>query len=103
MHTVKDVIEHYFNLIIEKDDSTKMIAVEADLNRFGHSTDSINEQSNYKPYQISKDQKKIADARAVSIICPFHVDFKPCKFFSKTNFNSHDWKQVCLYDIILLL
>jgi len=33
-------------------------------------------------------------ARACSIVFPKHVDFISSAFFSKTHFNSLDWKQV---------
>ena len=97
MHTIKDAIEHFVYLIVGKDDSTKVVAAEAELKRFGFSTgDSIpvNLGSASIPYRINKEQKKVADMCDASIICPEHVDFKPRPFFTKTQFNSHDWKQV---------
>ena len=94
MNTIKDAVEHFFYLIVGKDNNyTKVVAAEAELHRFGHSTISTTTPANI-PYRITKDQKKIADMRASSIICPKHVDFRSSAFFSKTHFNSHDWKQV---------
>lgn len=87
MHTVKDAIEHFFYLIIGKEGSTKVMKAEVELKRLGRNCD-------IPPYQISKGQKKIADMRACSIICPDYVDFTPTAFFTKTQFKSHDWKQV---------
>ena len=92
MHTIKDAIEHFFYLIVRKNDLTKVIA---ELKRLCGTT--IAAQSSHDvPYCISKEQIKIANTRASSIICPDYVDFKPTAFFSKTQFNSHDWKQVRL-------
>ena len=92
MHTIKDAIEHFFNLIIGKYNYSKIMASEKELNRFGYNT-ATTETGNI-PYGITKDQKKIADIRACSILCPKHVDFISSSFFTKTHFNSHDWKQV---------
>lgn len=40
MHTVKDAVEHIFNLIIEKEDSAKVRKVEFELNPFGPQMES---------------------------------------------------------------
>ena len=94
MHTIKDAIEHFFNLIVGKYDCSKIMASEKELNRFGHNTTTTEDMAGNIPYRITKDQKKIADIRACSIFCPKHVDFNSSAFFSRTHFNSHDWKQV---------
>lgn len=52
------------------------------------------------PFRITKEPVKIADQCACTIICPVHIDFIPRTFFSKTNFKSHDWKQVSAHALI---
>lgn len=89
MHTIKDAVEHFFYLIVGRDDISKLIASEAELRRFGATA-----RGKKIPYQISKEQKKLADARACSVVCPEHADFTTSAFFTKTHFKSHDWKQV---------
>ena len=61
----------------------------AELQRLGssNSTEDI-------PYKINKEQKKLDNLHACSILCPEHVDFVSDAFFTKTHFKSHDWKQV---------
>ena len=89
MHTIKDAVEHYFYLIVGKEHSSgKTLQCEKGLKRFASTS----------PYTINKEQIKIADERACSIICPQHVDFTSSAFFSKTHFKSHDWKQVLSYN-----
>ena len=100
MHTVKDVIEHLFYLIIGKEDSIKVRRAEEELQRFSFSGTPIAPTHGEKvhesaPFCITKQQIKLADQRACGIICPQHIDFVPRAFFSKTHFKSHDWKQVC--------
>ena len=46
------------------------------------------------PFRITKKQVKLADERVCTIICSVHIDFIPRAYFSKTNFESRDWKQV---------
>ena len=57
------------------------MASEKELNRFGHNTTTTEDMAGNIPYRITKDQKK-------------HVDFNSSAFFSRTQFNSHNWKQV---------
>ena len=40
MHTVKDAIEHFFYLIVGRDDSKKVKASEVELQRFGASSNT---------------------------------------------------------------
>ncbi len=107
MHTIKDAIEHFFYLIVGRDDCSKIFKSETELQRFtmhqdeSISTASVNpaRQGRKKsihdvPYKINKEQKKEADMRACSIMCPDHIDFVSSAFFTKTHFKSHDWKQV---------
>ena len=91
MHTVKDAIEHFFYLIVGRDDSKKVKASEVELQRFGASSNTST-----IPYVINKEQKKQANMRACSVVCPQHTDFVSHAFFGKTHFKSHDWKQVLL-------
>ena len=103
MHTIKDALEHYFYLIVGKENSKeKSVQCEEELKRFEVRSSRASAATNKRrkitadiaPYTITKDQIKIADIRACSIICPQHVDFTSSAFFSKTHFKSHDWKQV---------
>ncbi len=95
MHTIKDAVEHYFYLIVGKENSSaKTLQCEQELRRFASRASTVNNTT--VPYTITKEQVKIADVRACSIVCPQHVDYKSSAFFSKTHFKSHDWKQVKL-------
>ena len=89
MHTIKDVIENFFYLNVGRDNFNKPMVSEAELQQLGssNSTEGI-------PYRIHNEQKKLANLRACSILCPEHVDFVSHAFFTKTHFKSHDWKQV---------
>ena len=103
MHTVKVVMQHLLYLIVGKEDSVKVRQAEIELQRFNLTCTSApvapaskqrkNELGSV-PFRINKDEIKLADQRACYIICPLRVDFIPRAFFSKTNFKSHDWKQV---------
>lgn len=103
MHTVKVAVEHLFMLIVGKEDSMKVRQAEIELGRFGLRTSSTPAAPARKqrknelaeaPFRITKKERKLADERACTIICPVHIDFIPRAFFAKTNFKSHDWKQV---------
>ena len=101
MHTVKVVMEHLLYLIIGKEDSQKVREAEIELQRFNLTSTPVapapkkrKNELGLAPYRITKEEIKLADQRACSIVCPVHIDFIPRAFFSKTNFKSHDWKQV---------
>ena len=102
MHTVKVVVEHLFMLILGKEESVKVRQAEMELHRFGLTSSTPTAPAHKRrksklvvaPFRITTEQVKLADERACTIICPVHIDFIPRAFFSKTNFKSHDWKQV---------
>jgi hypothetical protein len=101
MHTVKVVMEHLLYLIIGKEDSQKVRDAEIELQRFNLTSSPVaparkkrKNDLGLAPFCITKEEIKLADQRACSIICPTHIDFIPRAFFSKTHFKSHDWKQV---------
>ena len=100
MHTVKDVLEHLFRIIVGKDDNEK---VEMQLGRrFDSSSSSTalgkRKRTSYSSpvsYCPTKQQLKFADERALSIVTPAHIDFRPRAMFVKPGYlKSHDWKQV---------
>ena len=58
-HTIKDVIENFFYVIVGRDNFNKVMVSEAELQWVGssNSTEDI-------PYRINKEQKKLANLRA---------------------------------------
>ena len=90
MHTVKDVIENLFGLIMGRRDSFKVHEAERKLGR-------LNLIDTPLPYRLSKDQLHLADKRLLSARFPAHLDYKPKQMFTKKlHMKSHDWKQVCI-------
>ena len=101
MHTVKVVMEHLLYLTIGKEDSQKVREAEIELERFCLTSTPVapsrkkrKNELGLAPFCIAKEEIKLPDQRACSIVCPTYIDFIPRAFFSKTNFNSHNWKQV---------
>ena len=108
MHTVKVVVEYLFILIIGKEDSEKVRHAEIELGRFGLTSltptaparKGRKSELTVAPFRITTEQVKLDDECACTIICPVHIDFIPRAFFSKTNFKSHDWKQVSMHELL---
>lgn len=105
MHTVKDAIEHIFNLMIGKEDSDKVRTTEIDLGRFGLSVNNSRKRSRSgrrcretgAPSRLTTDEISNANTRISCISIPSH-DFTPGPIFSRTfGLKSHDWKEVWLY------
>ncbi len=89
MHTVKDVVENLFGLIMGRRDSSKVHEAERKLGR-------LNLIDTPLPYRLSKEQLHLADKRLLSARFPAHLDYKPKQMFTKKlHMKSHDWKQVC--------
>jgi len=104
-YTSLNVREKYLGRVIDmirEYDHSKNMASEKELNGFGYNTTTTEDITGNIPYAITKDQKKIAVTHACSIVCPKYVDFISSAFFSKTHFNSHDWKQVNKSSILIL-
>ena len=98
MHTVKDVVENLFALIVSRKDDSKIRLTERKLCRFHPSP------SGSIPYVLTKSQQKTADERLCSILTPLHSDFKAKPMFLvKRHLKSHDWKQVHAYLYICAL
>lgn len=92
MHTVKVVMEHLLYLMVGKEDSIKVRKAEIELQRFhltcasapvAPASKQCKNELGFAPFRINKDEIKLADQRACSIICPLHIDFIPCAFFFK--------------------
>ncbi len=97
MHTVKDVIERLFHLIIGKDSNSKVQQAEKNAKRM-HLVceDDASARKKIPCYQLSPDDIKIANRRINSVILPSQ-DFTPSNTFSRTfGLKSHDWKEVSL-------
>lgn len=100
MHTIKDAVEHLFNLITGKEDSVKVRAAEVASGRFGITSSAISKRTKGAkkpdvPYLLTPEQISIANQRALSIRTPAHIDYVSKQIFSKTaGLKSHDWKQV---------
>ena len=102
MHTVKDVLERIFGLLTGKENTEKSRIAEEALGRFTAACSSTptslgkrkrsaaNEATPH--YCLTKDQLKVADERALRILTPTHVDFKPGAMFLKPAYMN--WKQV---------
>ena len=97
MHTIKDVIERTFFLLIGKANTQKIELAEASIGRFGFKKSSRKrkrEESAQHPYVLSKADLKLADLRSKTITAP-NCDFHPGSvFFRTTSLKSHDWKEV---------
>lgn len=95
MHTIKDVVEHIFFLLIGKSNLHKIGVTEAANGRFGFKISSHGIQKFEHPYVLPKAELKLADLRSKTITMP-KGDFHPgCTFFRTTSLKSHDWKEVC--------
>ena len=104
MHTVKDTIEHLFNLITGKEDSPMVRKVEVELNRFGLQVQNttrkrIGEMAKKlnlpsAPFRLSPEEIETANSRVCSVSLP-SLDFTPGAIFTRTfGLKSHDWKEV---------
>ena len=105
MHTIKDVIENIFMLLIGKKDSVKVRKAEISQERFGlvpseeeqGSTSGRRKQSRRLPeacFRLSSADITIADKRMNEINTPAS-DFTPRGVFSRpVGLKSHDWKEV---------
>ena len=103
MHTLKDAVEKLYEVITVKD-KEKVESAEKKLGRFQFSrvvqlekrrrTD-IAPSSTVPVYQLSPDEIRIANCRALTVISP--TEFSPANIFSKSSsLKSHDWKEVCI-------
>ncbi len=99
MHTIKDVVEHIYNLIIGRDHSAKVRSSEIAAERFGLKRTRDGTQVRKKdlppaPFRLSVEEIKVANGRAGSTSLP-SPDFTPGAIFSRTTgLKSHDWKEV---------
>ena len=80
MHTVKVVVEHLFILIVGKEDSVKVRQAEVELGKFGVTSSTPTAPARKKrkelpmaPFRSTKEQVKLADERACTIIRCFNV------------------------------
>ena len=106
MHTIKDAIEHIFNLITGKEDSAKVRKVETDLNRFGLQTVSRKRGRGEKvntvglpsaPFRLTPDEIKTANSRVCRVSLP-SLDLTLGPIFTRTfGLKSHDWKEVNIF------
>lgn len=110
MHTVKDVLEKLFGLLTGKENTQKVQQCEKNLGRFcvpSTTKKRSRSTSNETPritasYSLTKDELLVADQRALKIITPAYIDFKPTAMFAKPSYHkSHDWKQVIIIITIL--
>ena len=108
MHTVKDVIERIFFLLIGKARMDKIRLSETALDRFNFNVQSRKRKRGEKtpkekiehPYVLSSSELRLADVRSKEILMT-SSDFIPGSiFFRTTGLKSHDWKEVG-YNIVL--
>ena len=94
MHTIQDVVEHIFNLITGREDSAKVRASEAGVNRFGISGSTATKRTREGagvrkevlpkvPFRLSADEVKVANACGSTVSVPAR-DFTPGAVFSRT-------------------
>lgn len=76
MHTVKDVVENLFGLIVGKRDSEKVREAERKLGRLPLSSGTL-------PYRLTKKQLELTDTRIRCLRVPIHIDFWPKPMFVK--------------------
>lgn len=97
MHTVKDVLEKLFGLLTGREDTPKVQQCEKTLGRFSTTRKRLHSTTprTTAPYRLTKEELLLADERALSIVTPAYIDFKPTAMFVKPTYHkSHDWKQV---------
>ena len=106
MHTIKDAMEHLFNIVVGKEDSAKVRKAEEQLEHFDLSPvqDSTTRRKQSRtasnnlpaaPFRLSDDDVRIANERICSVVLP-SPDFTPkCIFTKSSGLKSHDWKEVC--------
>ena len=108
MHTIKDVVEHIYNLIIGREDSHKVRSSEIAANRFGLKRTRDGAHIRKKalppaPFRLSAEEIEVANNRAGLTSLP-SPDFTPGAIFTRTTgLKSHDWKEVqisVLYNFI---
>lgn len=88
MHTIKDVVEHIYNLIIGREDSEKVRSSEIAASRFGlkRTRDGA---------QIRKKDLPPAPFHRAGLTSLPSPDFTPGAIFTRTTgLKSHDWKEV---------
>ena len=111
MHTIKDVVERIFALIIGKDTSETKEKITNAEEVFGRSfCTSLGKRKQGSSaaklnmlYQLTQENKKIADQRCEAIIAPSHVDYSSRPIFcKKAHLKSHDWKQVHVHILLLV-
>lgn len=117
MHTVKDVVQNLLHLIIGMQDSEKVRRAEAALGRLTEpsrpegATHPFRRQNRKRkhpdvnvPFRISDNEVKLANQRASSIVVPSESQFVPNDVFTTTSgLKSHDWKEVQIHCIGLIL
>lgn len=108
MHTIKDVVEHIYNLIIGRDHITKVQSSEIAIKRFGlkrriDGTPVRRVALIDVPFRLSAEDIKVANSRATSVSIP-SPDFTPGAIFSRTTgLKSHDWKEVLSCVLVLII
>lgn len=101
MHTIKDVVEKIFSIVIKKDGDLKLRAAEAAVCRFSLDANSTS-ACQPLPFQLLSEELKLAKERIEHIEVPAYLDFNPKHQFSRTSrMKSHDWKQVIIHNYIL--
>lgn len=99
MHTIKDVVEHIYSLIVGREDTAKVRNSEIAIKRFGlkRTRDGTPIKKGIlppAPFRLSAEDIKVANRRAVSVCLP-SSDFTPGSIFTRTTgLKSHDWKEV---------
>lgn len=102
MHLVKNIAERIVKLLSGLSDSEKVREDEKQRKRFRtswiKSATKVSDKLNLPPapFSFSKEQRLIANQRAISIKSPSQVDWKPVKIFGKDagQLKSNQWKHV---------
>ena len=102
MHLVKNIVEHIVNLVVGKEDSSKVRKQEVCC-RFPSAWMKQQISLPKAPFSLTKDDILVTDNRAKSIGVPSGFDWHPSAVFGKrSGMKSHEWKQV-VYEACLVV
>lgn len=90
MHTVKDAIEHIFNLITGKEDSLKVRKMGIELHRFGLGSNNPRKTRDASskvglpsaPFRLTPQDIATANSRRVCSVSTPSLDFTPAQIFT---------------------
>ena len=111
MHLVKNISEHIVKLLSGSKDSLKVREEEKQRQRFSMSWITSENALPPAPFTLSKNEREIANTRAISILIPAGFDWKTRRLFVQSGIGyikSIEWKHIltcgilkyCLRDLL---